>query len=77
MEETCENLRMATEAESRLRSRCASMEEKQRRDKEQIQVALYDVIQQIIIVLVFCFNVCCLYKLAGALLFSIRQQSFT
>lgn len=82
MEETCEDLQTATGAESRLRSRCASMEEKQRRDKEQIQVALYDVMQQIIkytvdIVFAFCFNVCYLHKLVGALLFSIRQQSLT
>lgn len=59
---------MATEVESRLRSRCASMEEKQLRDKEQIQVALYDIMKQIIkytvdIVFVFCFSVCYLYKL--------------
>lgn len=43
-EETCEELRRATEAESLLRSRCSSLEEEQRQDKDQIKVPLCDII---------------------------------
>lgn len=44
LEETYEELRRVTEAESLLRSRCACLEEKQRREKDQIEVAPYDII---------------------------------
>lgn len=42
-EETCEELRRATEAESLLRSRCSSLEEEQRQDKDQIKVTPCDI----------------------------------
>lgn len=38
LEETCEELQRAAEAESFLRSRCSSLEEEQRQDKEQMKV---------------------------------------
>lgn len=44
LEETYEELRRVTEAENLLRSRCACLEEKQRREKDQIEVAPYDII---------------------------------
>lgn len=44
LEETHEELQRVTEAESLLRSRCACLEGKQRRGKDQIQVAPHDII---------------------------------
>lgn len=38
LEKTCEELQRAAEAESFLRSRCSSLEEEQRQDKEQRKV---------------------------------------
>ncbi|XP_075882141.1 uncharacterized protein LOC142888019 [Nelusetta ayraudi] len=38
LEETCEELQRAAEAESFLRSRCSSLEEEQRQDKEQMKL---------------------------------------
>lgn len=41
LEETREELQRVTEAESLLRSRCSCVEEKQRREKDQIEVEPY------------------------------------
>lgn len=41
MEETCEELQRATEAETSLRNRCACLEEKRMQKKGQIEVAFF------------------------------------
>lgn len=43
MEETCEELQRATEAETSLRNRCACLEEKQMQKKGQIEVAFFNI----------------------------------
>lgn len=45
LEETRDELQRVTEAESLLRSRCSCLEEKQRREKDQIEVEPYVAIQ--------------------------------
>lgn len=45
LEETCELLQRATEAEISLRNKCACLEEKQMQKKEQIEVAPSFIIQ--------------------------------
>lgn len=47
LEETREELQRVTEAESLLRSRCSRLEEKQRREKDQIEVERYATIRSI------------------------------
>ena len=44
LEETHEELQMVTVAESSMRSRCAYLEEKQRREKDQMEVEPHNIV---------------------------------
>lgn len=45
LEETCEHLQIVTDSEGLLRSRCACLEEKQKEDKDRIEVTPHCLIQ--------------------------------
>lgn len=76
LEETCEHLQIVTDSEGLLRSRCACLEEKQKEDKDRIEVTPHCLIQimvkrktkQSVVAIIFCHD--------HVLCRDIRQQRF-